>query len=107
MTIYNKEAWTLNVPKKLKEEFFLKFRDLCCYYGVHICSGEVEFPSHLKEKNDPDMIPAIFFEFYDGTSYSWSDGEMEYGNCNSFENCNDNDDVITINGVNFQSETSN
>ena len=102
MQIYDKRAWKSNVPYELKKEFFLKFRDLCCYYGVHIYDGEIEFPKNLKNENDPDMIPAIFFEFYDGTTYTWCDGEIEYANCNSFTNCDNENDVITINGINFQ-----
>lgn len=107
MAIYDKRAWTLDVPHELKVEFFKKFRDLCCYYGVNIYDGEIEFPQHLKKENDPDMIPAIFFEFYDGSTYAWSDGEIEYGNCNSFENCDDENDVITINGVTYKDGTGN
>lgn len=107
MPIYDKRAWTSDVPHELKEEFFKKFRDLCCFYGVHIYDGEIEFPQHLKNENSPNMIPAIFFEFYDGTTYAWSDGEIEYANCNSFENVDKDHDVITVNGVDFKSETSN
>lgn len=107
MPIYDKKAWTLDVPHELKEEFFKKFRDLCCYYGVHICDGEIPFPAKLKEEGDPDMIPAIFFKFYDGNTYAWYDGEIEYANCNSFENCDDENDVITIDGVTFDNEISN
>ena len=104
MVKYDERAWSLDVPHELKEEFFNKFRDLCAYYGVHICDGEIEFPKHLKREDSPDMIPAIFFEFYDGSTYAWSDGEIEYSNCNSFENVDDDNDVITVNGVSYKNE---
>lgn len=100
MVEFNEKTHNLSVPRELKEEFFNKFQELCADYGVHIYNGKVEFPVYLKSEDSPDMIPAIFFEFYDGDTYSWSDGTIEYGNCNSFENV-ENNDVITVNGVSF------
>lgn len=40
MSIYDKRAWTLDVTHELKEEFFLKFRDL---HGINFnINGENE-----------------------------------------------------------------
>ena len=99
---YNKDAWNnKKVPYEIKKEFFEKFRDLCAYYGVIICNGEIECPKYLRRKNSNEMISAIFFEFYDGSSYNWSDGELNYSHCNSFENEKNEDDTIIINGVDY------
>ena len=95
-----KDAWSLNVPHKLKEQFFEKFRDLCAKYGVYIFDGDVDAPDELKDIQK--TLPAIFFEFYDGSTYSWSDGEIEYGNANSFTNCDNENDVITVNGIDYK-----
>ena len=94
------------VSRELKKEFFEKLRDLCCEYGVFPCAGTIDFPKHLKTENSPKEIPAIFFEFYDGSNYIWSDGELDYANCNSFENEHIDGDIITINGVDFSQKAS-
>lgn len=96
---YNKEAWNnQKVPQHIKQEFFEKFRDLCAYYGVYLCGETVEY--------DGASVPAILFEFYDGSEYTWEDGDLDYSNFNSFENIQDKNDVISVNGISFQSPES-
>ena len=47
-------------------------------------------------------IPAIYFKFFDGSEYEWSDGVLEYDNYNTFINFNDSKDYIGINGVSYE-----
>ena len=82
--------------KDLKTEFFLEFRNLCKKYGVEIFGGDVEWKSHNSELTE--TIPGIYFEFYDGSTYQFSDGAFDPNVYNSFQNC-DNTDIISINGI--------
>lgn len=49
-------------------------------------------------------IPALYFNFYDGSEYEWSDGILEYDNHNTFINYKDTNDVISICGVRYDQE---
>ena len=114
MAIINKEAHhPTNVSKGIKEEFFQKLRDLCCLYGVHIGTSLNESDDEYYEEvfdgdklieyreNNTKSIPVLYFEFFDGSEYEWSDGELEYDNYNTFINVNDSKDYIGINGVSY------
>ena len=79
------EALKNSVSINLKKEFFEELRNLCGKYDVYMYTGIVDFPEELKDNTSSDEIPAILFEFHDGSSYAWSDGELNYGNCNTFE----------------------
>lgn len=107
-----------NISKELKEEFFKKLRDLCCLYSVHIGVDDIELPKeYIDSVNDSDHIPnhldgkdvcpTLFFEFHNGDTYYWDqnlDKDLEYGNFNTYVNCEDENDIININGVRFDQE---
>lgn len=103
-----KDCWTQEkIPTERKKEFFTKLRDLCCLYSVHIGVDNFEIPKELLDKGDKDHIPTLFFEFHNGDTYYWDsqlDQDLEFGVYNTFINCQDERDIIGINGVNFQTE---
>lgn len=79
---------------KLKKKYFEELIKLNQKYGVHIYSGEIEWHSY----DELEMIPAIYFEFYNGSTYIWSDGilgDIAVSNFNSF----DNTETITVQGL--------
>ena len=115
MAIINKEAHNPNnVSKEIKEEFFQKLRDLCCLYGVHIETSLNDSDDEYYEEvfdgdklieyreNNTEPIPVLYFKFFDGSEYEWSEGELEYDNYNTFINANDSKDCIGINGVSYE-----
>ena len=83
--------------KDIKKAYFEELRDLNKKYAVEIYSGEVEWHG-VKCAEDIEMIPAIYFEFHDGSTYTWSDGILEPEVCNTFENV-DGNEVISVNGI--------
>lgn len=82
--------------KELKTEFFLEFRNLCKKYGVEVYAGEVEWKS--EQSNLSELILAIYFEFYDGSTYQFSDGAFDPNTYTDFQNA-DNTEIIKINGI--------
>ena len=79
---------------KLKKRYFEELIKLSQKYGVLIYGGEVEWRSH----DEIEMIPAIYFDFYDGSTYIWSDGilgDTAVSNFDSFDNSGN----ITIQGI--------
>lgn len=69
-----------------------------------LCKEEPELLESIYDNATKNIqkIPAIYFNFYDGSNYILSDGELDYGNCNSFENEHIDNDVIVINGIDFR-----
>ena len=115
MAIINTEAHNPNnVSKEIKEEFFQKLRDLCCLYGVHIGTSLNDSDDEYYEEvfdgdklieyreNNTGPIPVLYFKFFDGSEYEWSDGKLEYDNYNTFININDSKDYIGINGISYE-----
>lgn len=79
---------------KLKKRYFEELIKLSHKYGVLIYSGEIKW----KSKTCEEMIPAIYFDFKDGSTYIWSDGilgDVAVSNFDSFDNSGN----ITIQGI--------
>ena len=79
---------------KLKKRYFEELIKLSQKYGVLIYGGEVEWRSH----DEIEMIPAIYFDFYDGSTYIWSDGILGDVVVSKFDSF-DNSGNITIQGI--------
>jgi hypothetical protein len=79
---------------KLKKRYFEELIKLSKKYGVLIYGGEVEWRSH----DEIEMIPAIYFDFYDGSTYIWSDGILGDTAVSKFDSF-DNSGNITIQGI--------